>query len=367
MKAFLRRARGASNLEYAIVLGVVALSGIAAFEAFGKEARDLAEREGECVRTFTCGEGSPFPESGGSGAPAGGGGPPPGSNGAPAGKPKGGGGFITGAYDFGKGVVMGGVDTVVGAYEVVRHPIDTANGLVYAAQNPGAAWNAIKAEWQGRSGAENAGRAVFEAVSTFGPGAVVKLGKASAVAAKAGEAAKAADAAALAARAAEKTRLGEGAFSVAYKQGDNVLKEIKDTVPGVGDVPTKLSQADRARLADTTAELTNEVGSHMPHGMVPKMEHLGDGTLKQPYVEGQTIKDLQRGGDWDAVDRAQRAMDEATGTAAKGIGLDGPYGYLETPDGWRAKIDTNAANFRFDAKGNITSWFDPVAVYPKAP
>lgn len=82
----LRDVRGASLVEYMIILGVVALAALGAFQLFGESAQGLARREGDCVRTFQCGEGSPFPEGGipasGSNTPGNGGPPPPG--GAPA-------------------------------------------------------------------------------------------------------------------------------------------------------------------------------------------------------------------------------------------------------------------------------------------
>jgi Flp pilus assembly pilin Flp len=51
--------RGASAVEYIITLGLIALVSVAAFAMFGQDLNKLAEREGECVRTFQCGAGAP--------------------------------------------------------------------------------------------------------------------------------------------------------------------------------------------------------------------------------------------------------------------------------------------------------------------
>jgi hypothetical protein len=53
------RARGVSSVEYMIILGLVALVSLVAYAQFGKETQDLAGREGECVRTFQCADGTP--------------------------------------------------------------------------------------------------------------------------------------------------------------------------------------------------------------------------------------------------------------------------------------------------------------------
>ncbi len=52
-------------VEYMIVLGAVALGALAALLQFGQCALGLGVREGDCVRTFQCGPGTPFPEGGG--------------------------------------------------------------------------------------------------------------------------------------------------------------------------------------------------------------------------------------------------------------------------------------------------------------
>jgi hypothetical protein len=80
--------RGVSTIEYMIIVGVVALLSMAAYAAFGKDAQGLADREGECVRTFQCSDGS----SGG--MPSGNGvanDPPPGQNNGGGATPPGGG------------------------------------------------------------------------------------------------------------------------------------------------------------------------------------------------------------------------------------------------------------------------------------
>jgi len=58
-------ARGASLVEYLIVVGAIALAAMAGFIGFGDQVRGLIGRESECVRTFQC-EGGTYPTSEGS-------------------------------------------------------------------------------------------------------------------------------------------------------------------------------------------------------------------------------------------------------------------------------------------------------------
>lgn len=160
-------------------------------------------------------------------------------------------------------------------------------------------------------------------------------------------------------------RLGEGAFSVAYREGDHVVKEIKDTVPGVGDVPVNLTQADKIRLANETAELTNDIAEALGD-VVPRMEVVGDGVLRQPYVGGMTLDELMSTNP-EAALRAADAKDEALATAARRFGFDNPYESGVMEGGWVAKVDDNPANFRFNEQGELTAWFDPVAIFPSSP
>jgi hypothetical protein len=167
--------RGASLVEYLIVLGLVALAAIGGFALLSRNVNALGEREAECVQTFQCGGGGT-------------------ASGADAQSADGGttlGDVVTAVGEFGKGVGLGAVDTVTGLYEMVRHPIDTANGIAFAVENPSLAWEAIKQEWSSRSGAENTGRAFVEVATLFVPGGpLTKIAKVADVARVAGKTAE---------------------------------------------------------------------------------------------------------------------------------------------------------------------------------
>ena len=73
-------ARGASMVEYMIILGVVALASLTAFNAFGTDARALAAKEGACVQSFACNGGPGYDGlAAGSDRPPTGDAPPPGN------------------------------------------------------------------------------------------------------------------------------------------------------------------------------------------------------------------------------------------------------------------------------------------------
>ena len=57
------RARGASLVEYLLVVGLVALAALGAYSQFGASAQSLSGREAECVRTFSCGPGTDYPSA----------------------------------------------------------------------------------------------------------------------------------------------------------------------------------------------------------------------------------------------------------------------------------------------------------------
>ncbi|AKU94763.1 hypothetical protein AKJ09_01427 [Labilithrix luteola] len=371
-----RRSLGATLVETLAVVGIVALAAIAAYVGFGDSIRGTTQREAACVQTFSCGGGS---NAGGTAAMAGqgeGGGT---SSGGGEGSAQASQGWGSATWDFAKGFVSEGWEAVEGIADIVIHPDQVAQGVAQVILHPKDTWDAVKAEWQGRSGANNAGRVAFEIVTLpLVAGKLSKLSTAAKVAedaaavAKAAEAAKLADAskaAEAAAAAAAKTTesggrvlLGEGAFSVAYREGDMVSKTIKDVVKDGNGVERALTLAEREKLAEYTAELTNNAADAVGGGLVPKLGVEPGGVLKQKYVEGMSLDDLKKV-NMDAFDRA---VDQKTGLVRKverefGLERDG---YLETPEGWHAIVDDNIANFKFDREGNVTSWFDPVAVFP---
>jgi hypothetical protein len=385
-----------------VLVGVVVTLGLLAVTLITDSASSKADKQAACMQSMSCaaGSGGDAPGAALAGVPVTGGDPTP----APASTDEGGIGswFASGVgliesgaswvadsavgratYGFG----AEGYDAVAGVVTAVRHPVQTYEGIKFAVNNPGQVWDALKQEWSGRSTAENVGRALFEVVTLVTPAAASKFGKAAEVAGTAGElaagaerlaasteaaavarnaaaAAEVEDVAAVAVAASTRKVLGEGAFSIAYLEGDTVVKEIKTIVKGVGDVPVELDAAGRARLASTTVEVTNELADKLGGGVIPAMTDAGNGVIRQPLAQGMTLEEL-RNVDVTAWLRAGDEMRDMTFRAAKAFELDGPEaGFLETPDGWHILVDTNPANFRFDAQGNVVSWFDPIAVFP---
>jgi hypothetical protein len=162
--------------------------------------------------------------------------------------------------------------------------------------------------------------------------------------------------------------LGEGTFSIAYKAGNQVIKVVKSTVPVGAGTPTTLTAAERATLAQRTVELTNKVSDGIGGGIVPKMDLIGYGMMRQPLAQGRTLAELkaQYGEKSWAVLNAEESMDALTARASKVLGYDRATPL--TPEGWEVHVDlVNTGNFRFDDNGNIVSWFDPVLIQKPAP
>lgn len=347
----LRRARlrGATFAEYAILLLAIILVAAGTFKLVGREARTSAQRT---VAVFEGGAGGP---AGGAGGVFG----PGGVGGAVASALGGGGGLGQMIKDFAGGAILGGfyksdsgaaaVGSFLGGFLPFADARDIGAALIGVAK-----------------GEEGAGRELLLSSVGLFP---VAGDAAKAILRNADEAAalgKKSDelAAGIVKKADDKIPLGEGSFSRAYKQGDNVIKEIKDTVRSnaYDNSLVKLTDAGRKQLAETQAEFHNELADAMPN-IVPRVEVIGDGVLQQKYVDGLKLSDLQNS-NADAAIRAGDQIREAVGKANKEFGLDiDGTGRLE--NGWEVQVDSNPANFRFDKDGNITSWFDPVAVYPK--
>lgn len=92
------------------------------------------------------------------------------------------GGFLKNAGDFVSGMWAEGKDMVSGLYNMVRHPIQTAQGIWYAINNPGEAWDAIKKpfvdDWNNGRPWRAIGRGTMAILTTIvGAKGVDKLGK----------------------------------------------------------------------------------------------------------------------------------------------------------------------------------------------
>ena len=146
--------------------------------------------------------------------------------------------------------------------------------------------------------------------------------------------------------------LGSGINSRVWTAGDGfVNKEVK-----AGET-----------VATVLADFTNDAHSIFPT-LVPSVTREG-ATLRQPLVDGQKFSDLGLA----AQETAERAMRETIGQAHNDLGMKWVGERLvhqEAPqlgNGLYVQIDTNPANFRFNADGTIKSWFDPIAVHSTDP
>jgi Flp pilus assembly pilin Flp len=194
--SLLRDRRGASLVEYALVVGLVAIVALTGYRAFGSALLDKSEAHAACVESFSCGPGND-PGAGsdaitlGAPAPTDGNNSSGGDNGNGNGD-DGGGGFWGGVGDFFSGAwgttksvatgffVDGAWGTVKGVWTIVTNPVDTAKGLWTAVTNPVDTWNAIKdgvvTAWN-EDPARLIGAGLFEVVTL--PVAALKATKAS--------------------------------------------------------------------------------------------------------------------------------------------------------------------------------------------
>lgn len=349
-----RSSRGASFVECLLVVALVALGVVLAFRGFGGQVRATAEREAECVRTFTCAPGTPSvaaPAAGESNAPTEGNAPAPGER-----------GFWENAWSGTKEGVSDFVDGFVRGDYSDRSSWAALAGSVLGGELLGPVadardWTAAASDvWSHPTSVESwSGLGAATAAFVPGVGAVRKIVRAG------DEVHAAAHTAAELARRGE--RLGEGTFSVGYRDGDVVRKVIKDEVDLGDGRKLALSEADRVWLARESDELTKEVADALGHDIVPPLKDLGGGVLEQRYVGGKTIDELPP----SVAERAFEEKERAIREAQKALGLSPEYPSGTFENGWTAKVDENTANFRFSDDGKLTGWFDPVAIFPPSP
>jgi Flp pilus assembly pilin Flp len=181
MPSLRQDARGASLVEYLLIVGLVAL--VLVVGASQLSAIDAkAEAQAACVTALACPDGSVL---GSSGAPAvaatpqaSTGGEPAPSPAPPPSKSK---GWGESALDVGKGVVVDGLwGTVTGVWTMVTHPIQTAKGIGHAVAHPIQTGTAIKdgvvAAWE-ENPERLIGGGIFEVITL--PVAALKATKAS--------------------------------------------------------------------------------------------------------------------------------------------------------------------------------------------
>jgi pilus assembly protein Flp/PilA len=243
-----RDTRGASLVEYLVVVGLVALFALAGWRSFGQRIDDKAAAQAACVTSLSCGSagnaatiasaGESAPVDGASGA-------------APTAERSSGISAVAGnVWSFGKGFVLQGWDTVVGIYDIVRDPVGAAQGIGHAIAHPVQTYEALRdslAEaWQ-RDPADVMGRGVFEVATIFV--APLKLAKAAKlrVATRTAEVVEhAAETAAAADKAADAARIVEAVDDAAAAErlaARAVIEEARQqgrvvlNLGGEGEVP----------------------------------------------------------------------------------------------------------------------------------
>ena len=156
---------------------------------------------------------------------------------------------------FVEGVALGAWDTVTGLWQLVTHPVQTAQGLWYGITHPSELWDALKKpyvdDWQSGNYGRAIGRGAFEVISLFagGAGAAGKGGKMASIADKAADAARLAD------KAADIARVGDKASDIA---------RIGDKASDVARVADEAAEAGRVFGGRGSIPLDNvtEFGSH---------------------------------------------------------------------------------------------------------
>ncbi len=157
--------------------------------------------------------------------------------------------------------------------------------------------------------------------------------------------------------------IGEGSFFQVRDPGQGRLaKEVKEIVGPRGDVQYKLSEADRERLAQLTAEYSDRLRESVARASggrvrVPVFERIGR-TLWVDKAPGGP-RTSESPGDRDLYLNAMRGADIA-------LGLESLNDPIYTPDGWRIHVDRKFEGFYFSETSPEVVWIDPVTVWPPA-
>jgi Flp pilus assembly pilin Flp len=246
---WLRDTRGASLVEYLVLVGLVALFAIAGVRAFGSSTETKVSAHAACIVSLSCADGAPEATAALTSTVSGTGDAPAPLVAEDSGGSKGIGSRI---WDFGKGFVLQAWDTVKGLAHVVMHPIETAKGLWSAITHPVATYHAIKdalVEAWHENPDEFVGRAVFEVVTL--PLSVAKVSKV-----KLATATKVVD---KADGASDAAKLGDNAAAVA------ALKREVDADPA------RAAEAERARAlaAETPVGVLSDGAAALRRELLP--------------------------------------------------------------------------------------------------
>jgi serine/threonine protein phosphatase PrpC len=157
--------------------------------------------------------------------------------------------------------------------------------------------------------------------------------------------------------------IGEGSFFQVRDPGQGRLaKEVKEIVGPRGDVQYKLSEADRERLAQLTAEYSDRLRESVARASggrvrVPVFERIGRTLWVDKAPGGPRTSETP--GDRDLYLNAMRGADIA-------LGLESLNDPIYTPDGWRIHVDRKFEGFYFSETSPEVVWIDPVTVWPPA-
>ncbi len=148
--------------------------------------------------------------------------------------------------------------------------------------------------------------------------------------------------------------IGSGANSMVYRLPDSSVQKIL-----IGGTETR----------DQMVSLVNDVAHQYPQYTSP-VRASGANSLIQSYAPGYTLEELKTISA-DTFIKGLLQIDDATGLARRELGAIWSTGTLAIGEsitlenGARFRIDDNPANFRFDGRGNITQWFDPIFIADK--
>ena len=342
-----RDRRGASLIEYVLVVGLVAVVALAGYRTFGQRAQAKADAQAKCISALSCGSGDVGAVSGDAipsrqqkiaeAADAVKSGTPPATTAAAATPatptpsptppaqpapppPKQDKSVLDRGLDVGKGFVVDGLwGTVTGVWHVVRHPIDTAEGVWTAASHPidtaSAVKDAVVKAWD-ENPERLIGAGIFEVVTA--PVAALKatkVGTAAKLAEEAGEAAKIAKAAKAAEEAAEAAKIAKAAK--AAKEAEEAAAAAK-AAKAAKEAEAAALAAKRAEEAAKLSEEAAVAARKLPG----KLDDFGHGAVKHGPNTPAEVGELAAGnfkGKSVTFFADQAAMDKALAKATEAL------------------------------------------------